>query len=166
MDASPRSCADGLLEVVPQIMRVLRAKVRSHRSPELSLPQFRALAFLGRNHAAMLGDVANFLALTLPAASKLIDGLVTVGYASREIDPSDRRKVVLTLTATGKRKYASALKYTAEFLSERLAQLNDDNRRQVIHALASLQTIFSDDSDEVRSVKNDDRPARNGTRKI
>ena len=50
----------------------------------------------------MLGDVANFLALTLPAASKLIDGLVIVGFATRELDPDDRRKVLMFISDRGK----------------------------------------------------------------
>src|SRR4029077_403378 len=106
MNTPSGQCAAELLELVPLMMRVIRAKVRSHSSPELSVAQFRALAFLGRNQRAMLGDVAGFLALTLPAASKLVDGLVSVGFATREIDPADRRKVALTLTAAGRRKYA------------------------------------------------------------
>ena len=65
MNLPPRDCAAELLEVVPLMMRVIRAKVRAHSSPELSVPQFRALAFLGRNEGAMLGDVATFLVLTL-----------------------------------------------------------------------------------------------------
>ena len=48
---------------------LIRANIRAHSSPELSMPQFRALAFLGRNEGAMLGDVATFLTLSLSAAS-------------------------------------------------------------------------------------------------
>ena len=47
MDNSPGACANALLEIVPLIMRNIRAKVRRHSGPELSVAQFRALAFLG-----------------------------------------------------------------------------------------------------------------------
>src|SRR4029450_2454117 len=104
MDNSPRACANALLDLVPLIMRNIRSKVRRHSGPELSAAQCRPLAFLGRNGRVMLGDVANFLALTLPAASKLIDGLVCVGFATRVVDPDDRRKVILDLTTDERRK--------------------------------------------------------------
>src|SRR5437867_1960681 len=120
MDASPRQCATELLEVVPLIMRGIRAKVRSHSSPELSIPQFRALAFLGRNDRATLSDVSDFLGLTLPSASKLIDGVVAAGFATREIDSADRRRVALALTRAGQKKYEAALKFARDFLSERI----------------------------------------------
>ncbi len=150
MDTSPLQCANELLEVVPLMMRVIRARVRSHSSPELSVAQFRALAFLGRNKNAMLGDVANFLALTLPAASKLIEVLVVEGFARREIDPRDRRKVALTLTAAGRRKYATALKASADFLAERMSLLGPVERGWIARAMKSLHTVFSEDPPETR----------------
>jgi DNA-binding MarR family transcriptional regulator len=151
MDDSPRACANALLDLVPLIMRNIRAKVRRHSGPELSVAQFRALAFLGRNDRVMLGDVANFLALTLPAASKLIDGLVSVGFATRVVDPDDRRKVILDLTAAGRRKYGAALKYTADFLSERVAELSDNERASVARAMNALNRVFTEDPPETRN---------------
>jgi DNA-binding MarR family transcriptional regulator len=151
MDNSPRACANALLDLVPLIMRNIRAKVRRHSGPELSVAQFRALAFLGRNDRVMLGDIANFLALTLPAASKLIDGLVGVGFATRVVDPEDRRKVILDLTAAGRRKYAGALKYTADFLSERVADLSESERTAVARAMNALNRVFTEDPPETRN---------------
>lgn len=145
MDPTAITCANELLEVIPLMMRVIRARVRSHSSPELSVPQFRALAFLGRNEQVMLGDVASFLALTLPAASKLIDGLVGAGFATREVDPMDRRKVILALTAVGRRKYAAVLKAAADFLSERVARLDAAERDRLAEAMKSLRSIFTDE---------------------
>jgi DNA-binding MarR family transcriptional regulator len=149
-------CANELLEVIPLMMRVIRARVRGHSSPELSVPQFRALAFLGRNERVMLGDVASFLALTLPAASKLIDGLVGAGFATREIDPADRRKVLLALTVAGRRKYAAVLKAAADFLTERVARLDPSERDRLADAMKSLRSIFTDEPE----VRNSAAPAK------
>jgi DNA-binding MarR family transcriptional regulator len=151
MDHSPGACANALLEIVPLIMRNIRAKVRRHSGPELSVPQFRTLAFLGRNDRVMLGDVATFLALTLPAASKLIDGLVSVGFATREIDPDDRRKVILALTPAGRRKFNAALKFTADFLAERVSNLKEADRAAVARAMKALDKVFTEDPSETRN---------------
>jgi len=145
MNLPPRDCAAELLEVVPLMMRVIRAKVRAHSSPELSVPQFRALAFLGRNEGAMLGDVATFLVLTLSATSKLVDGLVTAGLVARDSDPLDRRKIVLTLTASGQRKFAAVRQATADFLTERVAEVSVEERACITEAMRILRGIFSDD---------------------
>lgn len=142
MDDSARLCSALLLEVVPLTMRAIRAQVRSHS--EMSVPQFRALAFLGRNEAAMLGDVADFLGLTLPAASKLVDGLVATTLVARRVDPEDRRKIILRLTAAGRRKYAALLKFTGDFLGERVTRLTVQQRAGISAALRALQTVFAD----------------------
>jgi len=144
MNLPPRDCAAELLEVVPLMMRVIRAKVRANSSPELSVPQFRALAFLGRNEGAMLGDVASFLVLTLSAASKLIDGLVIADLVTRDSDPLDRRKIVLKLTASGQRKFAAVRQATADFLTERVAEVSVDERACIADAMRILRGVFAD----------------------
>ena len=148
MKLTSKDCAAELLEVVPLMMRVIRSKVRAHSSPELSMPQFRALAFLGRNEGAMLGDVATFLTLTLSAASKLVDGLVIANLVTRESDPRDRRKIVLKLTDAGQKKFAAARQAAADFLSRRVETLSDAERLQVADAMQILQRIFSDEPPE------------------
>jgi DNA-binding MarR family transcriptional regulator len=144
MRLSPRDCAAELLDVVPLMMRVIRAEVRAHSSPELTMAQFRTLAFLGRNEGAMLGDVATFLCLTLSAASKLVDGLVTGDLVGREIDPADRRKVVLKLTPSGQKKFAAARQATAQLLSTRVEGLSGEERAIVVEAMQILQRVFSE----------------------
>ena len=126
------------------MMRVIRAKVRAHSSPELSMPQFRALAFLGRNEGAMLSDVASFLVLTLSATSRLVDGLVTTNLVTRESDPLDRRKIALRLTASGQKKFDAAREATADFLTERVADVSSEERACITDSMRILRGIFSD----------------------
>src|SRR5262245_45387797 len=115
-------------------MRVLRAQVRSKSTPDLSIPQFRALAFLGRNAGAMLSDVATFLALTLPSASKMVDGLFSAGLVDRLADTMDRRKIALSLTAAGREKYDAAVHAAEAFLASRIASLEGRKRDEVLRA--------------------------------
>jgi DNA-binding MarR family transcriptional regulator len=151
--ASSRLCAAAVMEAVPHLMRVLRARVRSDSSPDLSMPQFRALAFIGRNEGAMLADVGNFLALAAPAASKLIDGLVCAGLVAREPGSKDRRRIELKLTAAGHRKYVAALKTAEDYISERIAPLSALARAEILRALNTLHAIFDDPPEVRRAAK-------------
>lgn len=156
MKLTSKDCAAELLEVVPLMMRVIRSKVRAHSSPELSMPQFRALAFLGRNEGAMLGDVASFLTLTLSAASKLVDGLVNADLVTRESDLRDRRKIVLKLTPAGKDKFAAARQATSDFLAERVAPLASEDRVCIADAMRVLQRVFTDVPETSAHLTKDD----------
>lgn len=150
MAATPHDCARTILEAVPHLMRVIRMQVRTRSSPELSMPQFRTLAFLGRNEDAMLADVAAFLGLTPPAASKLVDALVEGRFVARETGIEDRRRIALKLTALGRRKYARMVADAEDYLADRLQNLPPETRAEVVRGLEALHTIF-DDPAEVRS---------------
>lgn len=138
----PQDCAAELLEVVPMVMRAMRAEVRGHRAPELSMPQFRALAFIGRNEGAMLSDVANFLGQSLPAASKLVDGLVAAQFAIRRPDATDRRKISLTLSPAGWEKYEAILSHARSFLSQKVEHLGESQRSAIVTAMKTLREVF------------------------
>jgi DNA-binding MarR family transcriptional regulator len=145
MPPSSQSCAAELLEVVPMIMRAMRAEVRSRRLPELSMPQFRAMAFVGRNEGAALSDVAAFLGLGLPSASKLIDGLVDLKFVTREIAAGDRRRMQLALSPAGHAKYKVMVKQARNFLARKVEHFSEAQFRQLSEVLAALRLTFEID---------------------
>jgi len=125
-------------------MRCIRANVRRHRGTDMSVPQFRTLAFIGRNKGAALSDVAAHLGLTLPSTSKLVEGLVTAKLVIREIDPTDRRYVVLALTPAGQRRYDTARKMARDFIAGKVAHLGLEQREGIFSAARTLKQIFAE----------------------
>ncbi len=142
MRPSPEECAREVLDVVPLVMRAIRAEMRSHRTPDLSVPQFRALLFLKRNPGASLSAVSDHLGLTPPSASKLVDGLVARGLVARQVSPTDRRRVMLVVTPPGAAILESAAQATQNHLARSLAQLDDDGRAAVLEGMQALRTLF------------------------
>ena len=77
-------CVARVLEVSPPVVRVLRNLMRTNRLQGLSVPQFRALALLNRTPNASLSMVAEHVGSSLPAASRMVDGLVAeTGFEER-----------------------------------------------------------------------------------
>ena len=148
------ACAEELLEVVPLIMRALRAEVRRRKAQDLSVPQFRALAFVGRNDAAKLSDLANFLGLTAPSASKLVDGLVAAKLIERTIPLGDRRRVSLTLSRNGRREYQTILKHARTFLAAKVRHLASGKRQRLFLAMRDLRDAFENQPAEVAHFVN------------
>lgn len=143
MTPVPDQCAREIIEVIPLVMRVIRAEVRGSRFPELSLPEFRSLAFLGRNPGATLGEVACHVGMTPPSASKLIEGLVSAQLVSRETDVADRRRVTLTLTSAGRRRYQAAYDTAVQLLANRLTELPADVKTQIVESMHVLRGVFA-----------------------
>ncbi|MFL5802802.1 MAG: MarR family winged helix-turn-helix transcriptional regulator [Roseiflexaceae bacterium] len=135
-------CATLVMETVPLVMRTIRTEMRRRRPADLSVPQFRALAFVRRNPGASLSEVAEHLGLTLPATSTLVDLLVTRELVVRELNPANRRRVTLTLTALGASTFAAAHADARDRLAELLAALSNDERAVVAHAMRLLRPAF------------------------
>ena len=151
MHTPPDICAQEILEVVPAVMRIIRAEMRRHRTADLSVPQFRTLAFIDRNADASLSDVAEHIGLTLPSISKIVDGLVTRKLVTRRMHRTDRRRMTLTLTARGQTALQSSRAATRACLAEDLAALSDRQREIVTQALEILRPIFTPQGETHRS---------------
>ncbi len=139
-------CAGAVMETVPLVMRLIRVEMRSHRSPDLSVPQFRALLYVSRRAGASLSDVAEHLGLTLPSTSRLVDRLVERGLLTRASAPDDRRRMILGITPDGQTVLDAAAGATRARLMERLATLSPQECETVIAAMHLLQRVFALDT--------------------
>ncbi len=140
---SPRTCAGRVLETVPLIMQFIRTEMRSRRTPGVSVPQFRALRFLDRHPGGSPSAVAEWMGLSLPAASRLIDGLVDRGLVTRQGLAADRRRIALHLTEAGRELLRVAREGTQARLADALAALPPDRRSVVVEAMEALRPAFS-----------------------
>jgi MarR family transcriptional regulator for hemolysin len=143
MTTSPDACAQEILDVVPTVMRAIRTELRRHRTADLSVPQFRTLAYIDRNADASLSDVAEHIGLTLPSLSKIVDGLVTRKFVTRQTHPTDRRRMTLALTTRGLNALEASRAATRACLAEELATLSDRQREIVVQAMEILRPVFT-----------------------
>ena len=148
---SADECVREVLEVVPLVMRGIRAELRRHRGGDLSVPQFRTLIFLNRHEGTSLSEVADHIGLTLPSMSSMVDGLVARRLATRETHPGDRRRMTLALTTRGQATLRSALEATEAYLRDLFRTLPSTERATVVQAMRTLRPVFG----EARSAGTD-----------
>lgn len=70
----------------------------------LKRSELRAMELVSREGSLTAGQLARGLKITTGAVTGLIDRMERAGYFRRQDDPSDRRKVVVLLTAKAKAK--------------------------------------------------------------
>jgi DNA-binding MarR family transcriptional regulator len=143
MSESSAVTARELMEVVPLVMRTLRAEMRGSSANDLSVPQFRALGFVHRKPGSSLSDVAEHIGLALPSMSKLMDGLVERKLVRRRGHTGDRRRVNLELTARGCVLWQSARASAQASLAARLAALDVDEQATIVRAMRILHPLFA-----------------------
>ncbi len=140
--SSPQDCAAEILEAVLVAMRFIRSQMRRHRGSDLTVPQFRTLVFLDRTPGASLSALADFLALSLPATSRLVEGLVRRSLVDRRIPSGNRRLVALSVNARGRKIICAARQATEKRLAEVVAPLRGDERAAIQRALRTLREEF------------------------
>jgi DNA-binding MarR family transcriptional regulator len=132
-----------LLEVVPTIMQDIRTEMRRRRSLDLSVPQFRVLAFVDRNQGASLLEVARHMGLTSPSTSRLVDNLIGRDLMTRTDHPRDRRRVQLTVTTHGRTILQTSADETVSYLTRKLSGIDADSQEVIDKAVETLRTIFA-----------------------
>ncbi len=135
-------CARELLDVVPIVMRDIRTQMRSRRTPDLTVPQFRTLLFVNRNVGTSLSEVADHMGLTLPSTSKLVDDLIKHGLMTRQPCTADRRRVSLSVTRRGFAILEASRKGTLAYLEEKLGSTSVDEKDAIQKAMKALRCVF------------------------
>ena len=143
MNPPARQCAREILETVPLVMGFIRDQVRRPNGAGLSLPQFRTLAFLDRTRNSSLSAVAGYLGLSLPAMSRLIDGLVDDRLVGRQLVSTDRRQIALSLTAQGRAALEKLRKEIRVGLAGSLRGLPAPEQEVVQRAMKVLRKTFA-----------------------
>ncbi|MEN9231338.1 MAG: MarR family transcriptional regulator [Thermostichus sp. DG02_5_bins_236] len=146
LDPSPQNCAATLMESLPQVVRQVRAEMRRQAAPFLSLSQLRALIYLQRCPQGSLSEVADYLDVSLPTMSSMVQRLVERGWVERTEDPGERRRLRLSLTSAGEAQLQQTLAATQAYLATALAPLRPAQRAQIQEGFLLLVQALSAES--------------------
>jgi DNA-binding MarR family transcriptional regulator len=144
MSRTPDDAATAILETVPLTMRVIRTQMRSGRPDGLSVPQFRLLRFVSRNAGTSLSAVADHLGASVPATSEQVERLVRGGFLTRVQCATERRRVELRLTDTGRSAMAECEARTRAWLCERLKVEDEADLDRLVEALGTLRSLLAE----------------------
>jgi DNA-binding MarR family transcriptional regulator len=138
-EVDAETCARHILETVPLVMRVIRKEMRETTEEQLSVPQVRVLAFLGRHRGASLSMVAEHLGVKDATASAMVDRLVKRGLVGRDTHPLERRRLELRLTRPGSTLLERARGRARTFLAQKLASAGSGDMKALVRGLELLR---------------------------
>ena len=124
-------------DAVRAAARLARVSGAALAEAELTLAQYRVLVFLD-TAPRPASDVAALLDVTPSTVTSVVDGLVHRHLVARGQDPGDRRRVMLSLTDTGREALDEGDQVVAERLGRLLDRLDDDGAEAVLHGLETL----------------------------
>lgn len=135
-------CARQIFDVTPTVIQAIRFEMRSLKLTDLTVPQFRTLAFINNHPGASLSDAAEFIGLTLSSMSILVNGLVERELVQREPGLADRRRIHLSLTDAGLVMFRNVRAGTQNRLAEMVGELSGEQQRTIVQAMELLRPIF------------------------
>ena len=104
----------------------------------VSVVQLRALTVLNELAPASLGQLAEGVGVTPSTASRLVDRLVSGGYAERRPSAESRRQIELRLTPEGKATLAQYDELRLRRLRAALDRVPQDRRGAVMEAMGEF----------------------------
>jgi len=136
-----------LVGTVAPVMRHLVAHARRRKTwGDLTYQQYNVLRLIDTNGPQPQADLARRLMVSAPVVTRLAAGLADAGLVERRADANDRRTVLLTLTATGRRRSRAMRRDLLQAAHELLEPLPEDRRAAVATALEELQVLLPDHS--------------------
>jgi DNA-binding MarR family transcriptional regulator len=104
----------------------------------VTLPQLRVLVMVASRAAPNLGAVANGLGVHPSNATRAVDRLVSAGLLDRADDPTDRRNLVLTLSAKGQALVEQVMDQRRDAIAAILDRMPPARRRSLVPVMRAF----------------------------
>jgi len=119
--------------------RLLHQKLHEHRGVgSVSMLHFKIMSFVGERGPTTMKELAEFLGVTAPSATVLVNRLVRSGEFKRIASPGDGRSVSVKLTLLGKRKMARDRQALVSQMGFVLSCLSPDEVKKLAVILKNL----------------------------
>lgn len=120
---------------------------------DITMAQLKGLVAIDRAGETTVGRVADDLSIGESAASSLVDQLVKRGYAAREHDEVDRRRVLLTVSELGRQLLFELRHGRSQTLHEWLSDLDADDAAALAQGLAALARVAAARVESLRAAE-------------
>ena len=133
-----------LIELMPQMVRGFARQEHNYlTSGRITIPQFWALDYLSRQGLMSMSHLAVFLGVSKPAATGLVDRLISQGLVLRKYDPKDRRMVWIKVTPKGQAIIKSIFIQKRLTLTKVYGQISDRDRREHLRILEQILKVLN-----------------------
>jgi MarR family 2-MHQ and catechol resistance regulon transcriptional repressor len=112
----------------------------SFKDPLFQLPmaQMETLRLIHENKKVLMKQVADFLAITPPSATVLVNNLAAAGYVQRNSDKNDRRTIHLSLTKKGSQVLQKGTNQRCKDLEKLLRNLSHNEQFELVNILQKM----------------------------
>jgi DNA-binding MarR family transcriptional regulator len=136
--SSPQNAAGELHATLGVLFRRIR---QTRSAGDLTLPESSALSRLEQHGPMSAAELARLELISPQSISSTVQALLAKGLIERDRDPGDGRRVILSLTETGREVVHSKRTARTEQFTRALAALSAEERAQLLAALPVLERL-------------------------
>ena len=145
-----RKQRDDVTEVASSILRSvarLMRRLRLERADEaLSLFKLSILRILYRKGAVTATDLAIREHIRPQSLTRLLSSLEKRGFVSRQPDETDRRRLLITITAEGKKALAADVRRKEVWLAKEMERALSPDERELLFQASRLMDRLTEES--------------------
>ena len=132
--------ANNVSKLMPDIMReFLKRQTREVAEGNITLPQMLILDVLKDRDSMRMGELAQYLGVSMAAATGIVDRLVRNDFALRGGSPDDRRIVNISITPIGKKIIQKHNQARKKAFIEMFGSLSTSDRDKYLEILRKIQ---------------------------
>lgn len=130
-------------ETVPPLWREIHAQLHAVAANEydVTVEQFHILRQI-RQGSTSVSHLAKEKRISRPAVSQIVETLVQRGLIQRQVNPADRRQIVLELTDSGNALLDAISQKTRRWTLQLFAPLTPQEVQQITQALERLKKLL------------------------
>ena len=113
-------------------------------SPLMVMMHLLRAAKQGNPDGLRVSEIAASMGISVPGVTQIITGLEKEKYVRREMDPEDRRAVLVSLTDTGRRIMKPAFQQIEENFFGLIDRLGEENSRILVKLLIEVEEYFNE----------------------
>lgn len=117
------------------VLKTAAADLAGDASEEITVPQFQALKHIALHGQCTVGQLAQGLSISQPAATMLVDRMAKRGLVDRQPGSSDRRRADVSLTQRAVALLERIDNERADRLGRTLSLMKETERRQFAQSM-------------------------------
>ena len=105
----------------------------------ISVPMWRALSALADKDGQTIGQIADTTVLDRSSLGRLLEDMAADGLVARTSPPDDRRAVVISLTAVGRKRFEAGMPLVLDHYRKLLHGVSDDDFATLMRLLRRIK---------------------------
>ena len=126
-----------------EIMVLLHNNFGRQTQVPLPLNQFGVLCVLMDTQGLTITDISRQLNISKQQMTNIIDKLLSAGYVSKEPDPKDRRRLVITISLKGKKLLEEHMEQFRQRFESHAQNLTRDERQELATILRRYYELIN-----------------------